>query len=288
MSFDEAAGYERRGADVGLNPMFGDWQQHFRITPIPYGAGARKREELRASVQALLNNQFYFNGNVRLGITLYLDVQSVLEESDQADLDNYAKAILDALKGPDGILLDDTQVQTLTISWINKFSASPSFEVEVQASPDDFILKPVSFYEMPDQLWWPVSQKAWEQGAAEALSDRDHFIGLLLREVVSGAKRSVRHELRKIGANRLQAYQRALWVGAAPDRGFHKSRLDDGFEKKPLKVWRAEFKEWKQNHPEYAAQIEEIIANIRKNYEGMSLLTLGKLPPNDQTPEPPA
>jgi hypothetical protein len=27
---------ERRGANAGLNPMFGDWQHRFRFAPVPY------------------------------------------------------------------------------------------------------------------------------------------------------------------------------------------------------------------------------------------------------------
>jgi hypothetical protein len=55
-----------------------------------------------------------------------------LETSDTADLDNYAKSILDGLKGPDGILLDDTQVQTLIISYIDNYEREgPFFDVSI-------------------------------------------------------------------------------------------------------------------------------------------------------------
>ena len=43
---------------------------------------------------------------MQLDITLHVDVQTALESDKAADLDNYAKAILDGLKGPKGIMID--------------------------------------------------------------------------------------------------------------------------------------------------------------------------------------
>ena len=59
---------------------------------------------------------WFYSHEVQLEVTLHLDVQTTLETSDTADLDNYAKAILDRLKGPRCIMFDDTQVQALGIT----------------------------------------------------------------------------------------------------------------------------------------------------------------------------
>jgi hypothetical protein len=159
---------------------------------------------------------------------LHLDVQRVLETSETADLDNYAKSILDGLKGPDGILLDDTQVQTLTISWINNYGhGSGYFDVAISASPDDFILKPISFYEMPDKLWYPHGRRLWTDGVADEQSDGLHYTGLVILEVMSSGKANTRHLLRQMGMDSLGAYQRALPISSSA-RGFHKSRIDPG------------------------------------------------------------
>ena len=144
MTDEEAFDNEWKGASVGLNPMFGDWQHRFELPPIPHGDGGAKRSAFQSAIQAALPNQFFYSTEVRVEITLHLDVQKVLETSETADLDNYAKSILDGLKGPAGVLFDDTQVQTLIISWLDTLSQGPHFDVSISGSPDDFMLKPSS------------------------------------------------------------------------------------------------------------------------------------------------
>jgi hypothetical protein len=168
---------ERTGCKAGLNPMFGEWQHRFPFAPVPYADGGAKRRVFRATMQSQLSNKWIYSHNVQLEITLYLDVQTILETSDTADLDNYAKAILDGLKGPQGIMLDDTQVQSLVISWLDGYG-KPSFTIETKASPDDFVIKPVEFYEMPDGLWYPHSRLVWSNGGEAALSDMEVFADL--------------------------------------------------------------------------------------------------------------
>jgi Holliday junction resolvase RusA-like endonuclease len=84
---------------------------------------AAQRGEFRAAIQGS-SKTIGFSNEIHLEITLHVDVQTVLETDEAADLDNYAKAILDGLKGPNGIMIDDT-VQALTISWIDGYGAPP-------------------------------------------------------------------------------------------------------------------------------------------------------------------
>lgn len=180
MHSDEAFEHERKGADAGLSPMFGDWQHRFEFAPISFAAGGVKRASFRQAIQTELKNRFLFTNEVRLDIILHLDVQTVLETDETADVDNYAKAILDGLKGPNGILFDDTQVQALTIYWLDSYDRDRTyFEVSISSSPDDFMLKPVEFYEMRDGLWYPHGRKIWSAGGQEDQDDRNHYRCLL-------------------------------------------------------------------------------------------------------------
>ena len=251
MTDEEAFDNERKGASVGLNPMFGDWQHRFELPPIPHGDGTQSGRHFRARSRPPFPNQFFYSTEVRVEITLHLDVQKVLETSETADLDNYAKSILDGLKGPSGVLFDDSQVQTLIISWLDTLSQGPHFDVSISGSPDDFMLKPVAFYEMPDGLWHPHSRKVWIGGAAEEQSDCDPYTGLHIIETITAAKRSGRHMIRQAGLSRLRARQRLLPISASV-RGFHRSRIDAGFEMWELRRWRAAFDEWRRGHPNEA------------------------------------
>ena len=71
--------------------MFGDWQQRFDFAPVSYAAGGVKRAAFQEAFQAELKNKFFYTNEVRLGIVLHLDVQTVLETDETADVDNYAK-----------------------------------------------------------------------------------------------------------------------------------------------------------------------------------------------------
>jgi len=278
MYSDEAVEQERKGADAGLNPMFGDWQHRFDFAPVSYAAGAAKRCGFREAIQAELKNKFFYIDEVRLDIVLHLDVQTVLETDETADVDNYAKAVLDGLKGPNGILFDDTQVQALTISWLDSYGRDRTyFEVSISGSPDEFMLKPVEFYEMPDGLWYPHGRRMWSDGGQEDQSDRNHYAGLLILEAMSSVKRDARHLFRKSGMDRLGAYQQGMYVQSSA-RGFHRSRIDAGFAAQARREWRTAFEAWRSDHAEEILETERIVAGVRENYGKTTDLFAGRLP----------
>lgn len=213
-------------------------------------------------------------------ITLHLDVQTVLETSETADLDNYAKAILDGLKGPNGIIFDDTQVQALTISWLDGYG-DPCFTVEAKGSPDDFVLKPIEFFEMPDGLWYPHGRFVWDNGAEMRLSDRDHFLGLSILEMMSSTKTRARAELRKARFDRRRAYQRSKYVSSL-GRGFHRSRIDDaGFVIHDRREWQEERRKWGADNPGEMEEVEQGLSKMRDAYDVMIDLLAGRIPTSD-------
>lgn len=250
---------ERAGAKLGLNPMFGDWQVDFRFPPIPYGSAGSRLQAFREKMQACLKTHFLYSSDVRLEITLHIDTQAVLETDERADLDNYAKAILDGLKGPKGLLLDDTQVQTLIVSRLDSAGRqSEFFRVSLSASPDDFIMKPVEFYEMPDGLWYPVCEVLWSEGRLIHQTELDRYAALTIHEHMASQERSVRHAARQGGESPTRAYQTGRWFSSSA-RGFHKSRIERDFVLHERGAWQAELAAWKfQNR----SRIESIEAGF--------------------------
>lgn len=278
MHSEEAVEHERNGANAGLNPMFGDWQQRFDFAPVPYSKGGEARRAFRDAVQSALRNKFFYSSEIRLDIVLHLDVQTVLETDETADVDNYSKAISDALKGPNGLYIDDTQIQALSIHWLDCYGRDRAhFDVSISSSPDDFLLKPVEFYEMPDGLWYPQGRLLWSDGAEDEQSDRNHYAGLLILEMMSGVKKDARHMFRKQGMDRLRAYQNALYLSSSA-RGFHRSRLDDDFKLHPIRKWREAFEDWRKTNADEIAPIQELLDRARENYNDMTRLISGSVP----------
>lgn len=266
-TYEDQLNMERRGAVAGINPMFGEWQHHFPFAPVPYGNGAARRGEFREAIQAQLSNQWLYANEIQLEITLHVDVQTVLETDQTADLDNYAKAILDGLKGPKGIMIDDTQVQSLTISWINGYGDA-SFKISAQGSPDDFVMKPQEFYEMPDRLWYPHGRVLWTDGRAETISEFDHYAGLSIIEQMSSLQTRVRAEARKAGASRLRAYQTGRYVSTTA-RGFHRSRIEGDFPLHPLRKWQSERTQWIETNGAEFQKIEVILGQMQTSHDRM-------------------
>lgn len=261
MHGDDAFEHEAKGARVGLNPMFGEWSHTFAFAPVPYGAGGERRAAFRKAVQAELTNQFLYTHDVQLEITLYLDLRTILETDQTADLDNYAKALLDALKGPDGIFLDDTQVQALTISWIdNNGPQDTRFEVRARSSPDDFMLKPIEFYELSDGLFYPHGRRAWSLDG-RATGPRDQYAMLCVLDQMVRYARAFRHELRKGGASPLSAFRFSQYV-APIARGYHRSRIE-GFPTHRRRSWLASFEDWTRSNPNDGALIRESVNRLR-------------------------
>lgn len=254
---------ERRKA--GLSPLFGKWSHTFSFAPVPHADGGSKLRVFQDKIQeATLGLKWLYSHEVRVEIVLFLDVQSTLETSNTADLDNYAKAILDGLKGADGIMFDDTQVQSLTISWVDSIDGS-KFCVSTHSSPDDFMLKPVEFYEMPDGLWYPQSRLVWDEGAGRSVRDIDHYFELGIVELMSSVKKRYRHALRRAGSDRLGAYQNSLLL-STKKRGFHRSRVGSDFKIHTQSDWKDRRNGWRISNSEEANDLDMQIQNLERSY----------------------
>jgi hypothetical protein len=67
---DDAYENEWKGANTGLNPMFGDWQHRFKFAPVPYGDGGAKLADFRKAIRGALTNNFFYTSEVRLEIII--------------------------------------------------------------------------------------------------------------------------------------------------------------------------------------------------------------------------
>lgn len=233
---DEPFEIERRGAAAGINPMFGDWQQRFDLEPVSYANGGNARAAFRAAVRAQLTNKFVFVGEISLRVVLYLDEQKMLETPSYGDIDNHAKQLLDTIKGRGGLLIDDCQVQHIDISWID-VPHGAHFEMAIKASPDDFMALPLRLYEMPDGLYYPLSDQAWTtEGQKPVSAEQTLSIARALADMTRH-KRALRHDLRQAGLPQFRAFQYGKYASPVL-MGYHRTRVEQsGFEVVALKAW---------------------------------------------------
>jgi len=228
---------EAHGAKEGINPMFGEWHQKFDLEPVSYSNLGLARTAFKQSFREQLTNKFVFSSEIKLNIILYLNEQKMLETPAYGDLDNYAKQLLDSMKGHGGLFIDDCQVQHLDISWID-VPNNAHFDIEIKSHPDNFLPEPLKLYEMPDGLYYPISKQIWTQeGLTETKEDELYEIATILATMTK-AKKEIRHKLRQKGSQQLKAYQLSKYVSPIV-MGFHKSRIvDSGYELVDYKSWK--------------------------------------------------
>jgi hypothetical protein len=130
-----------------------------------------------------------------------------------ADVDNILKPTLDALSGPDGILIDDCQVQAVTSSWIDwTREDQQQLTIRIRHIADDFLPRQsLAFVDLGRNLYMPVHVGL----PAEART----LIASYLASAVIG-----RDKLVALGAE--FSSSRAIMP---VQRVFHRSRLGKGF-----------------------------------------------------------
>lgn len=230
---------ESDGFDKGYNPMMGDYHKDFNFAPLPYGHRNRQAfvEAVHRSVDTV---KYVYYGEVKVDIELYFNEQTRLETPELADLDNYAKLICDSIKGTEGLLIDDSQIQSLHISWIDT-SGINRFTLSIEGHPDEFVLKPLSLFEMPDGLFYPLSTSQWAMGKIKKITQKQKQIFLVILHRMTSNKRSVRHSFRQEGSSQLQAFWQSQSIAPILN-GFHKSRIiDSGFDLYSLSEWKNSF-----------------------------------------------
>lgn len=234
---------ERAGYELGANPSLGEWRHTFQFPPVSYSNKSDLKKQFRERLRSELKTSFVFSHQVTLTITLYLNHEKILETPEYGDLDNYAKAICDALKGKGGLLIDDCQIQRIDISWIDVPKES-YFEIEMRSSPDDFNSSDLALYEMHDGLYYPVSPCVWEAGKFIEVDPINRYFQLELLLAMTSVKKSLRHKARLDGVPQFRAFQFGRRVSPV-QWAFHPTRVvDAGFELVKRSIWQAEYAKW--------------------------------------------
>ncbi len=104
--------------DSAWRPDFGGMRHTFRFDPLHYGVGGGRQAAFKDRMRSELRQYgFILTGEVAVTWHLQVDEQARWESDVGADVDNFAKLLDDGLCGPDGILIDDVQVQSLQVYW---------------------------------------------------------------------------------------------------------------------------------------------------------------------------
>lgn len=91
---------------------------HLPRDPVSQGADGRKRRALGAELRQLTSQvPWMYTGDVSVEIEWTVHLQWRYESDRAEDVDNIVKPILDGITGPEGVLIDDTQVNHVSVNW---------------------------------------------------------------------------------------------------------------------------------------------------------------------------
>jgi hypothetical protein len=101
--------------------------------------------------------KFVFTGDVWFDVQWMIHERSRYESDASPDVDNVLKPLIDAFCGPQGLLIDDGQVQAVGCHWVDWTRADERLTVTIKFSPDDWLRKEgLMFVRMDRALCMPV------------------------------------------------------------------------------------------------------------------------------------
>src|SRR3954463_14024538 len=141
-------------------PEHGLIQFEVSAAPVSFQASATKKAGIVSAARAIVAPcEYLLSGDVKLALTWHISERARYEMDSSADVDNIVKPILDAISGPDGILIADCQVQELTCYWVGGY-ADPEeerIEIEMKFFPDEYQRKAgLLFLNVEKGLYFPI------------------------------------------------------------------------------------------------------------------------------------
>src|SRR5260370_25193106 len=109
--------------------------------PVSLQASAARKASLKADLAtvAAAGTTGVFTGDVEVTIEWFVSQQVRYGTHMVAGLDNIVKPLLPAVTGPDGVMIDDNQVQSLRVSWLDPGHPRVRVRLTFEApSPDDY------------------------------------------------------------------------------------------------------------------------------------------------------
>lgn len=141
-------------------PESGELDFSFAFAPVSLQASTARKKRIKESIGAHLPaTDFLLSGDVKLEIEWFVHESVKYETHVAPDLDNILKPLLDALTGPDRLLIDDTQVQSISCAWIGWEILQQRLEIRIRFAADNYISKnKLVFVNFGKSLCFPMSR----------------------------------------------------------------------------------------------------------------------------------
>jgi len=139
-------------------PKAGEMEFSVNAAPVSQQSSNRRKKHLTKIVRNLLKSVDYLlTGDIELDIEWYLGEKARYEQDGFPDVDNIIKPLLDALKGPKGIMIDDCQVESVHCRWVDWSRSDQKLHFKIRFTPDLWVKKKnLKFIHIGDRLCFPL------------------------------------------------------------------------------------------------------------------------------------
>lgn len=139
-------------------PDYGSLEFSVSVAPVSLQANSDKKRKLKEEIRRLVQPvKYLLTGEVQVDIEWWIHERERYETSSSPDVDNVIKPLLDAISGPSGLLIDDSQVQAVSCYWVDWNSRSQMIKYRLRFMPDLYIKKEgLRFVHVSDDLCFPL------------------------------------------------------------------------------------------------------------------------------------
>ncbi|MFV0145580.1 RusA family crossover junction endodeoxyribonuclease [Empedobacter falsenii] len=139
-------------------PIFGELSFSFDFEPVSLQSNSQKKEFVKNEIRKITNQiKYVLSGEIKVEIQWLVHEQERYESPNAPDMDNIIKPILDGLSGPNGIIIDDCQVQTIGSHWIDWIKKEHKININIQFVADEFVSKNnLVFVRIDRNLYMPI------------------------------------------------------------------------------------------------------------------------------------
>jgi len=157
---------------INKPPDYGSLEFRTILTPVSNQAKQIKKEPFIEQLREIVAPvKYLLTGEIQIEIEWWLHERKRYESDHCPDVDNILKPILDAISGPKGLIIDDSQVQSVCCSWLDWSCNDQQLCIKLKFDSDLWIHKDrLIFVHMGNALCFPFFED-WPSKANVVLLD---------------------------------------------------------------------------------------------------------------------
>ena len=115
---------------------------NIEVKPVSNQSTRAKKDVVTNAIRAVTKPiEYLLSGDIAIEIEWFINEDERYESDKSPDVDNIIKPILDALSGPQGLIIDDCQVQFISCHWLSRFGGKECINLTIKYDPEEWYKK---------------------------------------------------------------------------------------------------------------------------------------------------